>query len=357
MKVADSTASVPLPERKPATGGTGVAGSDSATFGSVLAESTDDSLSVPLPGMKPARVLPSVKPEVPASVLANAAPLPGSKPAAVLPGLKPDVSASLLAEAPTPEAKGAPSVATLVAAEVKAGAVAAASSTEDRVRQASRQVAGISGHSYAAILAQATQESGLDPMSRSRNSTAAGPFQFLERTWLGLFQRYGAAYGQGDLARQVEVRNGIPQVKDPAVRKKILDLRHDIDLSAGMAARYLAEGRDRLQRNLGRPVTEAESRIAYVMGVGGASKLIRAASAGDSTPAAELLPGAAKANGPLFYDRASGRALSAQETVARLTRRMEHEQRGLFAAIDKAASRPVVLDGKSDGPLGAFQSV
>lgn len=355
MKVADSTATVPIPERKPAATGSGT-GNDSTTFGSVLAETTEDSPTVPLPGLKPARVLPSVKPEVPAAVLANAAPLPGNKPAAVLPGMKPDVPASLLADAQAQEAKGKPTTATLIAAEVKAGATATAS-TEERVKLASRQVAGLSGHSYAAIFAQANQESGLDVNSRSRNSTAAGPFQFLEKTWLGLFQRYGAAYGQGDLARQVEVHNGVPQVKDPAVRKKILDLRHDIDISAGMAARYLSEGRDRLQRNLGRPVTEAESRIAYVMGVGGASKLIRAASAGDATPAADLLPSAAKANGPLFYDRTTGRALSAQETVARLTRRMETEQRGLFAAIDKASAKPVVLDGTTDNPLGAFQSV
>jgi len=224
-----------------------------------------------------------------------------------------------------------------------------------RIIQASRSVAGLSGHSYSAILAQATQESGLNAGARNKSSSAAGPFQFLERTWLDLFRRHGSAYGLGDLARQIDSRNGIPSVKDPAVRKQILDLRHDIDVSAGMAGRYLAEGRGRLEKRLKRPVTEAESRIAYVMGVGGAAKLIRTAEANPGAVAAQLLPNAAKANHNLFHDRASGRALTARETVARLTDRMENQQREMFAAIAKAGEQPVRLDGGASSPLGSFR--
>ncbi|WP_109120410.1 lytic transglycosylase domain-containing protein [Azospirillum sp. TSO22-1] len=225
-----------------------------------------------------------------------------------------------------------------------------------RIVQASRSVAGLSGHSYAAILAQATQESGLDAAAKNRTSSAAGPFQFLERTWLDLFRRHGSAYGLGDLARQIDSRNGIPSVKSAAVRKQILDLRHDVDISAGMAGRYLSEGRERLEKRLKRPVTEAESRIAYVMGVGGAAKLIRTAEVSPGAQAAELLPGAAKANKNLFYDRASGRALSAQETVARLTDRMENQQRAMFAAITQPEARRQLLDGGANSPLGSFRT-
>lgn len=229
--------------------------------------------------------------------------------------------------------------------------------TAARVVLASQQVAGLSGHSFTAILAQATQESGLDAKAKNSSSSAAGPFQFLERTWLDLFSRYGAAYGQGELASKIDNRNGLASVKDPAVRQKILDLRHDVDLSAGMAARYLSEGRERLQKRLGRPVTEAESRIAYVMGVGGAAKLIKAADSRSDTAAAELLPSAAKANHNLFHDRASGRALTASETVARLTRRMESDQKEMFAAISRAAEPRQRLDGTSPSPLSPFQTV
>lgn len=309
MKVAEqASAVVPLPERKPAALG---GDSDSTGFGTTLAEVQERLL----PGRKPTPpepILPGRKPDAPVQTIADG----------ILPGVKPQAPAT----------------------------------TADRIKLASRQVANLSGHSFAAILSQATQESNLDASSRSRTSSAAGPFQFLERTWLGLVKRYGSAYGLGELADQIDNKNGLASCKNPEVRKKILDLRYDVDLSAGMAARYLAEGRERLSRNLGRPVSESESRIAYVMGVGGAAKLLRAAQSGDETPAADLLPAAAKANGPLFYDRSSGRALSATETVSRLTRHMETSQRELFAAIDRAAEKPVVLDG-APSPLSSFQSV
>lgn len=233
--------------------------------------------------------------------------------------------------------------------------VSVAQQDAERITLASRQVAGLSGHSFAAILAQATQESGLNPGVKNTTSTAAGPFQFLERTWLGLFQRYGAAYGQGELASKIAVRNGIPRVDDPAVRKEILDLRHDVDLSAGMAARYLSEGRERLSRNLKRPVTETESRIAYVMGVGGAAQLLRAAQSSPNAVAAELLPKAAEANRGLFYDRSTGRALTAAETVSRLSRRMESDHSEIFSAITRAEAQRQRLDG-TPSPLGAFQA-
>ena len=225
-----------------------------------------------------------------------------------------------------------------------------------RIVQASRQVAGLSGHSFSAILAQATQESGLNPAAKNKSSSAAGPFQILERTWLDLFRRHGSAYGLGDLSRQIESRNGIPVIKDPAVRKQILDLRHDVDISAGMAGRYLGEGRTRLEKRLKRPASEAESRIAYVMGVGGAAKLIKTAEASPGAVAADLLPRAAKANHNLFYDRSSGQALTARETVARLTNRMEKDQREMFAAIDKAAEQPLQLDGSAASPMGSFRT-
>jgi hypothetical protein len=187
--------------------------------------------------------------------------------------------------------------------------------------EAIRLAAGPSGHSFQTLLAQASQESGLDVKARNPRSTATGPFQFIERTWLDMVRRHGAAYGLGDLAQAVTVKDGRPVVKDPETRKAILALREDPHLSAGMAARYLAEGRDALSRRLGRPVSETESRIAYVMGATGAARLIHAAERTPDRSAADLLPAAAKANRPLFYE--GRRELTAREAVARLKTRME----------------------------------
>lgn len=306
-----------------------------------------DGTVVPLPAAKP----PAVNSETPV-MLANSASADGeaAAPRARLPGLKPaaPVVGPVLAQGPTPSSKK-------VAETVKA--VNSDDPTATRVLVASQQVAGLSGHSFTAILAQATQESGLDPGARNSRSSAAGPFQFLESTWLDLFRRHGAAYGQGELASHIQVRNGVSSVKDPAIRRQILELRHDVDLSAGMAARYLAEGREALEKRLGRPASESESRMAYVLGSGGAAKLIRAAESSPGAVAADLLPSAAKANHNLFHDRSTGRALTAAETVGRLTRRMEIDQREMFAAIGKALEQPRRLEEGGASPLNPYQAV
>ncbi len=330
MKVGQSPVP-PVPERKPEPPPAKPATAEDGAFAKAMAA------AAPLPARKP-------EPPIRLANGQSAPPPPGRKPdasvaAAPLPARKPD--AQTVESAPLPDRKpDAPDPLSTPAA---------------RIALASQQVAGLSGHSFVAILAQATQESGLDPNAKSRTSSAAGPFQILERTWLDLFRRHGSAYGLGGLAQQIEVRNGVPVVKDKETRKQILDLRHDVDIAAGMAARYLAEGRASLEKRLKRDVTEAESRLAYIMGVGGASALIRAAERTPNVSAAQLLPAAAKANHNLFHDRATGRALTAEETVARLIRRMEIDQREMFAAIGRAPE-PRQLDG-GPSPFNPFRAV
>jgi hypothetical protein len=329
MKGVQSS-SIPIPARKPeppaSTASTGTAaaapaGANTSSFRDLLAQSKPVPVGRLENGQK-APEPPARKPEPP-MLLADGTQVP-------IPARKPSAAARLVAGSDGDE-------------------------KAERLVLAAQRVAGPSGHSYAAILAQASQESGLDPAARNRSSTATGPFQFLERTWLDLFRRHGAAYGQGELASQIQSRNGIPSVKDPAVRRKILDLRQDIDLSAGMAARYMSEGRERLERQLKRPVTETESRIAYVMGAGGAAKLIRAAETTPDAVASALLPAAARANHNLFHERGTGRSLTAAETIARLTRRMDGEQSAMFAAIGQAAQPKQTLDG-APSPFSAFRS-
>ncbi|MBP2310151.1 lytic transglycosylase domain-containing protein [Azospirillum melinis] len=323
-----------------------------------------DGTQVPLPAAKPVTPIcladgsmvpvPDAKPEAPVLLASDSASTETATPRAPLPGLKPAAPAQT-PPAQTPLAQTLTPSSAKVAEAVKA--VAAEDPTATRVLVASQQVAGLSGHSFTAILAQATQESGLDSAAKNSRSSAAGPFQFLESTWLDLFRRHGAAYGQGELASHIQVRNGVSSVKDPAIRRQILELRHDVDLSAGMAARYLAEGREALEKRLGRPASESESRMAYVLGSGGAAKLIRAAESTPGAVAADLLPSAAKANHNLFHDRSSGRALSTAETVGRLTRRMEIDQREMFAAIGKVMDQPRRLEEGGASPLNPYQSV
>ncbi|WP_207456874.1 lytic transglycosylase domain-containing protein [Azospirillum sp. SYSU D00513] len=353
--VQSSSVTVPLrkpePPAAPSGPGPGAApggNADASAFRDLLAQARP----VPVGRLENGQTAPpppARKPEPPMRLAdGTLVPLPGRKPAA--PMLLADGS-----EVPLPGRKPEAPPAGLPSTPALAALKSDASGHAERLVLASQRVAGLSGHSYAAILAQASQESGLNPAARNRSSSATGAFQFLERTWLDLFRRHGAAYGHAELAGQIQSRNGIPSVKDPAVRRKILELRQDIDVSAGMAARYLAEGRERLEKRLKRPVTETESRIAYVMGAGGAAKLIRAAETTPGASAASLLPAAAKSNHNLFHDRATGRALSAAETVARLTRRMDQDQKDMFAAIGQAMQPKQTLDG-APSPFSAFRA-
>jgi hypothetical protein len=228
---------------------------------------------------------------------------------------------------------------------------AAAASGEERVVGAIRSVAGLSGHSFAALMSQADQESGLDVKARNRKSTATGPFQFIERTWLDLVRRHGSSFGLGDTVNKITVVNGAPTVRDPALRKQILALREDPNISAGMAARYLSEGKERLGKMLNRPASAIEGRIAYIMGPSGAARLISAAEKTPGAAARDILPSAAAANRNLFHDK-RGHALSAADVVNRLTKRMAADE-GRFAQLEDDASDPFHAPAHSNALLFA----
>jgi len=275
-------------------------------------------------------------------------PLPGKKPvtpaaswAPPVPARKPGADfASALAASETPVPGRKPTTASATAA-----------SGEQPVIGAIRSVAGLSGHSFAAMMSQAQQESGLDVKARNRKSTATGPFQFVERTWLDLVRRHGSAFGLGETANKISVVNGNPTVRDPAARKQILALREDPNLSAGMAARYLSEGKERLGKSLGRPASTIEGRIAYIMGPAGAARLINAAEKTPGAIARDILPSAAAANRNLFHDK-RGHALSAADVVGRLTRRMAADQ-DRFAQLEDGAPDPTNAPAHSNALLFA----
>jgi hypothetical protein len=203
---------------------------------------------------------------------------------------------------------------------------ATAAGTRNEVIDAIRSVSNVTGYSFAALVSQASRESGFDVSARNRKSTATGSFQFLERTWLSLVRQHGEEQGLGDMANQIKLVKGKPVVADPQMRKQILALRNDPQVSAKMAAIYLADSKERLSGVLKRPASEIEGRIAYIMGVNGAGRLIKAAENKPHTAARDLLPRAAAVNRNLFYDK-SGRALSASDLVNQLANNLQKEDR------------------------------
>lgn len=213
--------------------------------------------------------------------------------------------------------------------------------------EAARSASALAGTDFSSVLSQVSQESTFNASAKNRASSAVGPAQFLEATWLDMMRRHGAAYGLGDLAAQIQVKGGKSFVANAKVRHQILELRKDPHLSAGMAARYLDEVSATLAHSLGRPVSAVEGRMAYLFGPYGAAKLLKAAAAHPSARASDVLPNAARANPRLFKD-ASGAALPTGTMVARLQHQIGVDLER-FAALERSFPKARVDDGVAAG--------
>jgi hypothetical protein len=214
--------------------------------------------------------------------------------------------------------------------------------------EAARSASVLSGTSFSSVLSQVSQESTFKADAKNRTSSAVGPAQFLESTWLDMVRRHGAAYGLGDLARHIQFKGGKPSVADAKLRGQILELRKDPHLAAGMAARYLEEVGAKLERSLGRPVSVVEKRMAYLFGPYGAAKLLKTAAANPSAKATDVLPNAARANPRLFKD-ATGAALPAGTMVAHLKHQIGIDLQR-FAQIEQTFPKGQVNDVVTDVP-------
>ncbi|MGE5202709.1 MAG: transglycosylase SLT domain-containing protein, partial [Acidobacteriota bacterium] len=180
-----------------------------------------------------------------------------------------------------------------------------------------RQASAATNVDFGFLVADASQESGLNADAKAASSSASGLFQFIDGTWLQMVQRFGDKYGIGELAQQVTLDpSGRVRVSDPALRQQILDLRRDPRLSAAFAAEYTKANAADLERALGRKVNHADLYMAHFLGAGGASRFLQAVGTDGNAIAAELLPEAAAANKAVFYDTSTG----APKTVAEIYR-------------------------------------
>ena len=185
---------------------------------------------------------------------------------------------------------------------------------DGRVLAAVKAAASATGISFEYLLAQANQESGLDPSADNSHSSAAGLFQFTASTWLDMIRRHGAKMGLDSAVQSiVKGADGHLHVANPATRKAILDLRHNPEISARMAAEYAKDNQRSLQAKLGRPVSAHDLTLAHFLGAGGAAKVLEGMN-GATRTAAHLLPEAARANPDMFREAGSHK----QRSVASL---------------------------------------
>jgi hypothetical protein len=179
-----------------------------------------------------------------------------------------------------------------------------AGSNATSVTGAIRQAAQQTGTSFNYLLATAKIESNLNPNAKAESSTAGGLFQFIEQTWLGTLKHAGPALGYGQYADGISKNSyGQYEVRDPALRQKILGLRSDPAANALMAGALTKSNGEHLASRLGRNASEGELYLAHFLGAAGASKLISLAGTSPQASAADVFPRAAGANRSIFYGK------------------------------------------------------
>lgn len=179
------------------------------------------------------------------------------------------------------------------------------------VRASIARASQSTGVDFDYLLAQARLESGLDPDAKARTSSATGLYQFIDSTWLRTMDRHGHKYGLSWAADQIGPGGG---VANRGTRDQLLSMRYDADVSSLMAAELARDNANGLQGFLGRKPEPAELYLAHFLGLGGAQKFLGAYRTDGGQSAAALMPKAASANRPIFYD--NGRARSVAEVMS-----------------------------------------
>ena len=162
-------------------------------------------------------------------------------------------------------------------------------------------------------------EGGLRETANAATSSASGPFQFIDQTWLSVVSKYGAMCGLADLAHKIESRHGVYYVKNAEVRRHILALRKDPYLSSFLAAQLTKENALFLRQALKREPLEGDLYVAHILGPNDAVRLIMTTSTDPTRSAASMFPTAARANYAVFY-QPDGRPRSVSELYEYLTR-------------------------------------
>jgi len=152
------------------------------------------------------------------------------------------------------------------------------------------------------MMAYADKESGFDPRAKAGTSTAVGLYQFLEGTWLEMVHRYGARHGLEKEAATVTVRRGKPTIDDPTERARILAMRENPRLASLMACEMQIAQTAGLSDRIGAKPTAAETYMAHMLGMSGASKFINAKRENPDAVAKRLFPEAAKSNKAIFHE-------------------------------------------------------
>jgi len=191
--------------------------------------------------------------------------------------------------------------------------VADTASVASRIELAFQSASTSTGTSFDYLVKTAARESSFNPSAKAKTSSATGLFQFIESTWLETMKEAGPKHGLEKYSDHIKrSKSGKFYVSDANMRREILDLRKDPEISSMMAGALTQKNAQYLERKIGREPTDGELYMAHFLGAHGASRLIDATNANPDMRADKMFSAQARANKPIFYER-NGKARSMQE--------------------------------------------
>ncbi len=206
------------------------------------------------------------------------------------------------------------------------------------------EAAKIADMDPALLMAIADKESSFAPKAKSSTSSASGLFQFVEATWFKALRAFGWRHGHEQEAMAIQGDDKEMRVA-PQKRAELLRLRNDPYLSAVLAAEMLKHDGEGIASRLGRPLTQGETYLIHFLGPEDAERFMKKMDDDPRASAAALLPKAAKANKPIFYER-QGRRMKGRSV------REVHE--AFEAMMDTRTSRYEDVEAKLPAGVSAY---
>ncbi len=185
------------------------------------------------------------------------------------------------------------------------------------------RASSIAGVDPRLLMAIADKESSFVVGARASTSSATGLFQFIDATWLQAVRDFG---GQFALESEALAAASASEARDDApasARVHLLSLRNDPFVSTLLAAAVLRREQEKLEVKMGRPLTDGEVYLVHFLGPAGAGKFLFALQENPAAAAAQLLPAAARANRPIFFEKRWVSAKSSKKATSRKSVRQE----------------------------------